>query len=154
MSNTLQKQIEQDLIDALKAKEEDKVNVLRFLKSALQNKAIDVKAQELTDEQVGEVVASEAKKRKESIAEFKKGGREDLANQEEKELEVLKKYLPEQMGEEEIVQIIDSAISETGASSPQDMGKVMAKVMPQVKGKADGGLVSKLVNEKLNKWAP
>jgi len=149
MPNTLQKQIEQDLITALKAQKEDKVICLRYLKSALQNKAIDVKTKELTDEQVGEVVASEVKKRKESIAEFKKGGREDLASQEEKELSLLEKYMPEQLGEEEITKIIDQAIQKTGATSPQDMGKVMGAVMPQLKDKADGGLVSRIVSEKL-----
>ena len=151
MTNILQPQIEEELIKALKAKEDDKVNTLRYLKSALQNQAIDFKKKELTDEEVGEVVTAEVKKHRESIAEFKKGGRQDLVDQEQKELSILEKYRPKQLDQEELSKIIDQAISETGASGEADMGKVMGAVMPQVKGKADGGLVAKLVSQKLRK---
>jgi len=148
---SLQQQIEQDLITALKAKDETGVNTLRYLKSALQNKEIELKKKELSDQQVGEVVASEVKKRKESIAEFKKGGRDDLVKQEEAELRILQEYQPEQLSEEELGKMVDQAISETGASGPADTGKVMGSLMPKVKGKADGALVARLVGERLKK---
>jgi len=97
-----------------------------------------------------EVIAREAKKRKESITMFQQGNRPELANKETKELEILQTYLPAQMNEEEINTLVKEAISQTGASSIQDMGKVMGALMPKVKGKADGGVVSKMVKEELS----
>src|SRR4030042_211693 len=104
---------------------------------------------QLTEEEMLEVVSGEAKKRRESIVEFEKGGRNELALKEKSELEVLQKYLPEQMSEEDLKKLVVKAVEKVGAKSPQDMGRVMQELMPQVKGKADGNLVSKIVKELL-----
>ena len=107
------------------------------------------KESKIIEEEVMEVVSNEAKKRKEAIEEFKKGDRNDLAEKEQKELEILKKYLPEQMNEEQIKQEAKKTIEETNATGVQDTGKVMSVLMPKLKGKAEGGLVSKIVGELL-----
>ena len=163
--NSLQEKINQDLKKAFMGKEELTVSVLRMLNSAIHNKEIekrtkcsktekDIKKLEelskLTEEEVLEVVSSEAKKRRDSIVEFEKGGRQDLADKETKELEILKKYLPEQMGEEQIREEVKKVIEEMNTAGPKDMGKVMSALMPKLKGKAEGGIVSKIVNELLH----
>lgn len=162
---SLQEKINKELKNALIGKEELVVSVLRMLNSAIHNKEIekrtklsktekDIKKLEelskLTEEEVLEVVSSEAKKRKDSILEFEKGKRQDLVDKETKELEILKKYLPEQMSEEQIREEVKKTIEEVGAVGPKDTGKVMAAVMPKLKGKAEGGAVSKIVNELLH----
>jgi uncharacterized protein YqeY len=136
----------------MKAKEQDKLRVLRSLKSKLMEKEISERKggdAKLTDEQAVEVLMKAAKQRKESIEQFKDGGREELAKNEEKELEIIESYLPEMMGEEEIREVVKDKISAVGASGMQDMGKVMGPLMGQLKGKADGSLVSKVVKEEL-----
>lgn len=105
----------------------------------------------LTDEEVIEVISSEIKKRKEAILGFEKGERKELAEKEKSEMEVLEKYLPEQLSEEEIERLVKEAIEEVGAEDIKDMGKVMAALMPKVKGKADGSVVSRIVKELLAK---
>lgn len=160
----LQEKINSNLKQALMKKEELVVSVLRMLNSAIHNREIekrtklsktekDIKKLEeqskLIEEEVLEVVSSEAKKRKDSILEFGKGGRQDLVDKETKELEILKKYLPEQMGEEQIKEEAKKIIEEIGANGPQDTGKAMSALMPKLKGKAEGGIVSKIVNELL-----
>lgn len=145
--NLLQK-IDNDLKEALKAQETDKVSTLRMLKSSVHNREIEV-GKELSDEEIGQVVAKEVKSREESITEYKKGNRSDLAEAEEKEIEVLKTYMPEQLGVEKIEKIIDEAIVNTGAKTPADMGRVMGQVMPRLSGKADGSKVSDIVKSKL-----
>lgn len=160
----LKEQINNDLKKAQQEKDELVVLVLRSLNAAIHNKEIEKRTKlskeekdieklkegsKLTEEEIIEVVSSEVKKRKEAIEEFKKGEREDLVEKEEKELEILKKYLPEQMKEEEIKQEAKKVIEEIGATGPQDTGKVMAALMPKLKGKAEGGMVSKIVSELL-----
>ena len=145
---SLAKKIDSDLIEALKAGDKAKVTVLRGLKSDLKYKLI-AKGEDLTDDDMIAVLSSAAKKRRESIEQFKQGNRDDLAEKEQSELEVIEQYLPAQMGEDEIRQIVASAIEETGADSPQKMGLVMKVVMPKVKGKADGKLVNRLVAQLL-----
>lgn len=140
--------IDKDTAEALKAGEKEKVTVLRGLKSDIKYRQIE-KKDTLTDEEVTEVVSSFAKKCRDSIEEFKKGNREDLVKKTEFELDVIAKYLPEQLSEEKIREIIKAAIKESGADSPQKMGLVMKIVMPQIKGKADGKLVSKIALELL-----
>ena len=103
----------------------------------------------LSDDEIIETISSEIKKRKEAAFEYEKGNRSELADKEKKEAEILKKYLPEQLSEEEIRKLVQDAIQKTGAKEQKDMGKVMGVLMPQVKGKADGGLVSKIVKELL-----
>jgi len=160
----LKQRISEEIKKAMQNKDELLLLVLRGINAAIHNKEIekrtklsksekDIKKLEeqskLTEDEVLEAVASEAKKRKESIVEFKKGGRQDLVDKEIAELEIIKKYLPEQMSEDAVKEIVKKAIEETNAAGPKDIGKVMAKIMPQVKGKADGSLVSKIVGELL-----
>ena len=144
----MKKQIQDDLKQAMKAGDSLKTGALRMLLAALTNKEKE-KGEELADEQIQQVIATEAKKRKEAAEAFEKGGKREMAEQEKRELEILQAYLPEQMGEEEIRKLVKEAIAKTGALSPQDMGKVMAALMPQTKGKADGALVSQIVKEQL-----
>lgn len=148
----LRDKIQEDLKNAMLAHEEQKLSTIRMLKSALQYFEIQKggAGYEATDEDVVDVVGREIKKRKESIEMFEKGGRQELAEKEKNEMEVLKSYLPQQLTEEEIRSLVDEAISQTGASTMQDMGKVMGILSSQIKGKADGGFVSSLVREKLS----
>ena len=145
----LKQTIENDTKNALKTKDEFTLLVLRGINSEIHNKEIEKKGKELTEEDIVEVLMSEAKKRKEAIEEFRKGERNDLAEKEEKELEILKEYLPEQMSEEKIKEEVKKAIEETSAVGAQDTGKVMSVLMPKLKGKAEGGVVSKIVSELL-----
>jgi hypothetical protein len=152
----LKEKIQKDSIEAVKNKEELKSSVLRMLSAAVLNKekekrykSGEEKDVQLTDDEVIEVASSEAKKRKEAISEYEKGNRTDLAEKEKKELEILQKYLPEQLPEEEIKKLVKVAVEKTGAKDQKDMGKVMAELMPQIKGRADGSLVSKIVKELL-----
>jgi len=146
---SLNEQIENDLIEAIKEKDENAVSTLRMLKSALHNKEIEIK-KELEDTDIIAVVQSQIKSRNDSIKMYEQGGRQELAEKEKKEIDILKKYLPEQMSEEEIKNIVDKTISDTGASSMADMGKVMGTLMPQLKGKADPSLVSQIVKDSLS----
>jgi uncharacterized protein YqeY len=147
---SLFEKINQDMIKALKAGEKEKLTVLRGLKSDLKYKQID-KGDELTDEDVIAVLSSQAKKRRESIEQFQKGHREDLVQKEQRELAIITSYLPEQLSEDKLREIISEAIAETGADSPQKVGLVMKVVIPQIKGRADGKLVNKLAIEILAK---
>ncbi|MCK4859244.1 MAG: GatB/YqeY domain-containing protein [Candidatus Omnitrophica bacterium] len=162
--NPLQEKINNDLKKALREKDELLVLVLRGLNSAIHNKEIEKrtklsktekdieklkKGSRLTEEEVVEVIFSEAKKRKDAIEEFEKGERQDLIEKEEKELEILKKYLPEQISEEQIKEEVKKVIEEVGAVGLQDTGKIMGALMPKLKGKAEGGVVSRIVSELL-----
>ena len=149
------------------AKEELKVSVLRLLNSSLKNKEMEkrtklakagqqdevilVKESQLLDEEVLTVIGTEVKRRKDSMEQYKNGGRPELAAQEERELAILAAYLPEQMGEETVRKIVIESIKESGAASIADLGKVMKVLMSKVKGKADGGMVNKVVKEELGK---
>ncbi len=148
----LKDKIQEDLKGAMKAKDAAKLSAIRMLKSAIQYYEIQKggAGYEATDEDVIDVIGKEIKKRKESIELYKQGGRDESAASEQKEVEVLEAYLPEQMSEDEVRSLVREAIEQTGASSPQDMGKVMGALMPKVKGKADGTLVSSLVRESLS----
>ncbi|HVZ67133.1 MAG TPA: GatB/YqeY domain-containing protein [Patescibacteria group bacterium] len=148
----LKDKIQEDLKQAMLAKDEAKLSAIRMLKSALQYYEIQKggAGYEATDEDVIDVIGKEIKKRRESIEMYKKGGREESAANEQKEVEILEAYLPEQMSEDEVRGLVDEAIKQTGAASPQDMGKVMGALMPKVKGKADGSMVSNIVREKLS----
>ena len=147
---SLLKKIDEDLIKALKAGEKEKATVLRGLKSDFKYKKIDI-GRELSDEDCIEVMSTVAKKIRESIEQFEKGGRGDLVEKEESELEIVQAYLPQQLDEQELRQIIQDAIKESGAQTPQQMGLVMKVIIPKIKGRADGKLASKLVIELLAK---
>jgi uncharacterized protein YqeY len=129
---------------AMKNKQKEKLTVIRMVKAALQNEGIKLQ-HTLTEEEEVTVLAREVKQYKDSLLEFKKAGREDLVNKLQSEIQILSAYLPEQLTEEELVDVIKQVISEVGATSKADMGKVMTAVMPKVKGKTDGSLVNKLV---------
>jgi hypothetical protein len=147
---TLFEQIDKDAIKALKGGDKDRLTVLRGLKSDLKYRRIEV-GQDLTAEQEIEVLASAAKKRRDSIELFGHGGREDLVQNETFELEVISAYLPKQLSEDELRQMAETAITEVGADSPKQMGAVMKVLMPKVKGRADGKLVNKIISELLAK---
>jgi len=146
---SLLKRIDEDLIKALKAKEKDKVTLLRGLKSDIKYKKIE-KGDELSDEEVILVLAAAAKRRKDSIEQFTKGNRQDLADKESAELEVIQHYLPKQISKDKLKEIIQDSIKSTGADSPAKLGLVMKDLMPKVKGQADGKLINQMVRELLS----
>jgi uncharacterized protein YqeY len=140
--------IKSDLNEAMKAKNETKVSTLRFLLSAINNKAIELQ-KELTDEDINQVIAKQVKERKESIVAFSAAGREELAAKERDEMGFLSIYLPQQLTEVEVEKIVNEVIGELGASGPTDFGRVMSMVMARVKGQTDGNIVSGLVKKVL-----
>lgn len=146
----LREQITKDLLEAMKAKQEVRVGALRMLKAALMKFEVSGDGKkEASDEEVITLVNKEIKSRKDSVEAFKKGGRDDLAVKEEEEIAFLMPYMPAQLSEDEIRTIAKEAIAKTGASAKGDFGKVMGAMMPSVKGKADGQVVSKIVGELL-----
>jgi len=145
----LKEKINSEMVSAAKAKDKIKLSAIRMIKSALHNKEIDLK-RELSDEELLQVLSSIVKQRKDSIEQFRKGGRVDLVEKEEKELAVVQFFMPEQLSEEEIETEIEKAIEDVGAVSIKDMGKVMKVVMPRLTGRADGKIVSDKVKAKLS----
>ena len=145
---SIKAQLTSDLKDAMRQRDDRRRDVLRFTLAALQNAEIATR-EELDEPAAMAVLAKEAKQRRDSIEEFRKADRQDLVAKEEAELAVLAPYLPEQLSREEIAQAARQASQETGASSPQEMGKVMAVLMPQLRGRADGRQVNEVVQELL-----
>ncbi len=143
--------IKDRLTEDMKAKADGKqqLAVIRMVRSAIRQQEIDGKT-ELDDNGVIAVISKEVKMRKDSLEEFKKGGREDLVAQTEAEIAVLMPYLPEQLSEADVRTLVEEAIAASGASSQKDMGKVMGLLMPKVKGRADGKMVNTIVRELLN----
>jgi uncharacterized protein len=147
----LRDKINADLTSAMKSREAERLSVLRMMKSAVRNKEIDQR-QELEDAQVVQVLLSLIKQRKDSIEQFTKGGRLDLADKETAEIKVIEEYLPSAVTDEEIAQAVEAAIRDTGASSIKDMGKVMKACMAQLVGRpVDGAKVSELVKSRLSR---
>lgn len=147
---SLKETLNQDLITAMKAKDEVKLRALRMVKAAVMNFEVAGKEKVVAaDEDVLQILKKEVKKREDSIQQFEQGGRADLAALEREEWEVLKQYLPEMMGEDQLRDVVKATVSEMGASGPGDMGKVMGAVMGKVKGQADGTVVRKVVQEVL-----
>lgn len=144
-------QLQQELKQAMLARETEKTSVLRMIISAIGYYEIQKggAGYEATEEDVLAVIQKEAKQHKDSIEQFTAGNRPELAEKEQKELAMIEAYLPAQMSEDEIRSHVKNAIVQTGATTPQDMGKVMGALMPKTKGKADGALVSKIVREEL-----
>lgn len=140
---------QQDMIKAMKEKNKEELSVLRMAKGAMDKIRIDQK-KEVDDQLLIEVIAKEIKSRNDSIAEFKKGGREDLVSKTENEINILKRYLPEQLSEEEVDKIIDEAFVELVPQGMKDMGKVMSMVSPKVKGCFDMGVVSSKIKSRLS----
>lgn len=163
----LKEKLQADVKDALKSGNSQKRTLLGMVLSAVKNREFDKRAKvskttgetdaakldeaaKLNDEEIVETIASEIKKRKDSVDQFEKGGRPELAEQEKQEIEMLMAYMPEQMSEDSIRAEVEAVIKETGAAGPKDMGKVIGAVMAKIKGKADGQIVSKLVKELLS----
>lgn len=162
----LKDKFQADVKEALKSGNAVKRMVLGMVLSAVKSRELEKRGKlsksesdaskleemsKLTDEEIIEVISSEMKKRKDSIEQYEKGGRPELAQKERAEIDILMGYMPEQMSEDAVQEEIKKIISQTGASGPKDMGKVIGAVMAKVKGKADGTLVSKLVKEELSK---
>jgi uncharacterized protein YqeY len=141
--------VENEMKDAARAKDKVRLSALRMMKAALHNREIDSKGG-LTDQDSIQVLSSLAKQRKDSIEQFKSGGRLELADREEQELIIIQEFMPDQISEEEIRVKIEKAIEEVGAASVRDMGKVMKALMPEITGRADGKVVSELVKERLS----
>jgi uncharacterized protein YqeY len=148
---SLRNKIPEDLKNALRNKNAVELSVLRMLQSAIRNKEIEKNKTELTDEEVIEVIGSEIKKRKESIDGYTKGGRQDLVDKENSELEILTKYMPKQLTEAEVREEVRRAIQEAGVNNPRELGKVMKIIMPRTKGKADGTTLNRIAREELEK---
>ena len=141
---TIQDKIDKDYKVAFKAKEEKKYKALRHVLAKLKQVTIDTR-KELSDEEIIKILRTEVKSRKESIEQFTKGGRDDLAEQTQYEIEEIENYLPAQMGDDDLQKIVKEVLEQIGASTPADMGKAMGAVMAKVQGQADGGRVKDIV---------
>ena len=154
----LKVQIQNDTKEAMKSKDAFVVGVLRMLLAVILTKEKDKKFKEkseseiqLSDEEIISVISSEIKKRKDAIALYNQGNRPELAEKEQKEIEIIKKYLPAQLSDEELRKLVQESIAKTEATEIKDTGKIMADLMPQVKGKADNSEISKIIKELLAK---
>ena len=147
----MQDQIEKDLKEAMLSGDKQQAETLRGLKSAILNETINQNSRDtgLSDEQIQKILARESKKRREAADLYKQGGSDERADAELTEKAIIDGYLPEQMNESEIAQLVDQAISNTGAAGPQDMGKVIGAVKAQAAGSADGTLIARITKEKL-----
>jgi uncharacterized protein YqeY len=146
---SLLERLNNDMKQAMKNKEKDKLSVIRMLKASIQNEAMKQR-QDLTDDEELTVLSRELKQRKDSLQEFENAGRSDLVDKVRTELVYVEAYLPQQLSEEDISKIVNETILEVNATSKADMGRVMGALMPKVKGKADGSLVNKLVQQHLS----
>lgn len=146
---TLLTTINEDVKTAMKARDKEKLSVLRMLKSALQNEQIK-KGTELNEEEELSVLSREMKQRRDSLTEFKNADRQDLVEKLENEIFIVETYLPKQLSEEELQSIVQEVIASVNATSTSDFGKVMGAIMPKVKGKADGNAVNRIVKEQLS----
>jgi uncharacterized protein YqeY len=148
---TLKERIDSELKEAMRSKKELETSVLRMLKSAVKYKEVEPGAKVLDDAGVLQVVSSLIKQRRDSVEQFKQGGRPELAEKEEKEIAVLQAYLPQQLSAEDLAKEVAAAIAAAGAKGPKDMGAVMKAVMPKVQGKAEGKAISDEVKAQLAK---
>jgi uncharacterized protein YqeY len=148
---SLEERISQDYVQAMKARDSFTSSVLSFLRAQIKNVKVDKRLENVPDEEVIAVIKKQAKQRQDSITQFKAGGRTDLSDKEEKELEVLKKYLPAEMSSDQLKAVIEEVVSSTKAASIKDMGRVMKEVLGRLAGQADNQTVSALVREHLSK---
>lgn len=146
----MKEQILNDLKNAMKNQDKERLSVIRMLKGAIQMEELNTK-KELQDDDIIGIVAKQIKTRKESILEFEKGNRNDLIEKTQAEIAILEEYMPEQMSEEEVMAEIEKAFDLLKPTSPSDMGKLMGHLTPILKGKADMGMVSKIIRERLAK---
>ena len=145
---SLKQKLQEDLKSSMKNKDTVRKSVVTLIRASIKQYEVDNRV-ELDDNGIIDIVAKQMKQRRDSLVEFKKSEREDLVEETEAEIEVLKEYLPQQLSEEEIEDIVKTTISEVGATSIKDMGKVMSSIQPKVKGRADGKLVNELVKKNL-----
>ncbi|MBO0432010.1 MULTISPECIES: GatB/YqeY domain-containing protein [unclassified Enterococcus] len=145
---SLLSRLNDDMKAAMKAKEKETLQVIRMIKSSIQNEQIKV-GHDLTEDEELTVLSREMKQRRDSLQEFEQAGRDDLADKVKGEIVIVEKYMPEQLSDDEIRQLVQDAIAQTGASSVKEFGKVMGVIMPKVKGKADGNQVNAIVKELL-----
>ena len=146
---TLLEQVNADMVNYMKAKDSFRLGVVRMVKGAIQLEKINLK-RDLNDEEVIAVVSKQIKMRNDSIAEFTKANRNDLVDQYKAEIEVLNKYMPEQLSDSEIDKILDDAFAKVNPTSPKDMGLIMREVSPKLKGRADMGKVNAIIKERLS----
>jgi len=146
---SLNERLNEDMKQAMKSQDKFRLSVIRMIRSAIKNVEIDQR-KTLDDSEVLDILSREIKQRRDSLLEFEKAGRDDLAVTVKEEIDVIAVYLPQQLTEEEVKEIVQQTISEVGASSKADMGKVMSALMPKVKGRADGKLVNQVVQQSLN----
>jgi uncharacterized protein YqeY len=145
---SIKERLKADMISAMKNKEKDRLECIRFIQAAVKKQEIDTR-KDLDDGAVTSILMNLAKQRKDSIEQFRKGGREDLVAKEEAELKTLQAYLPEQMSSDDLGKLVDAVIQETGAKSMKEMGAVIKGVMAKVAGRAEGSAVSEMVKKKL-----
>lgn len=146
----LKDQLQQDLLEAMKAKDDATVRTLRMVKTAIMKYETSGEGVEADDEKVISIIKKELKQRKDSIEQFEKGGREDLAASEKEEVPVLEKYLPEELPREQVIAAVQEVIDQVGATSKADFGKVMGPAMGKLKGQVDGSVVKEVVEELLS----
>ncbi len=146
----IKEEVNKDFKEAFKSGDAVAKSVLSMLRSEIKNREIDNKGEELSDDQILDLIMSEIKKRKDSQKQYMDAGREELAESEKAEIDILMKYMPKQLSSDELSEIIDNAISEIGASGISDLGKVMSAIKEKVKGRADGAEVADMVKSKLS----
>ena len=145
----MKERIQNDMIAAMKSGNKELLSVIRMVKAQIQLDEINSK-KTLTDEDVISIISKQIKSRKDSIVEFEKGNRQDLIDKTNDEIKILMTYLPTQLSEEEVMTIVTKIINDVNATTSNDMGKIMKELLPLIKGKADMGLVNKIIKEKLN----
>lgn len=147
---SLATRIEDDLKTAMKARDSETVGTLRMILASIKNLRAEAgHGADVSDEEMLDLLGREAKRRSEAASAYEEAGRPELADKERRELEIIKRYLPDQLDEEELRRLVDAAIEETGATDASDLGKVMSAVMPNVKGRADGKQVNAIARERL-----
>ncbi len=145
----LEEKIAEEMKQALKTGDKARLSTIRMIRSSLKNKEIELR-RKLEDEDVIKVIQGMVRKGEESLEQFQSGGRKDLVEKEQTEIEILKSFLPQPLSQEEMIKVIDETIRETQASSLKDLGKVMKAIMPKLGGKADGKIINQLVKERLS----
>ncbi len=144
----LQERLLEDMKDAMKSKEKERLSVIRMARAAIKDVEINQR-KDLGNDEIIDVLASIVKKNKESLTEYEKAGNKEKVAKLKREIKIIQEYLPEQLSQEELIEIVDETIAEVGAEDMSDMGQVMGKVMPKIKGRADGSKVNQLVRERL-----
>lgn len=147
---TLLDRLNKNMVQAMKQKDKDTLGVIRMVKASIQNETIKLGKESLSEEEELTILSRELKQRKESLQEFDAAGRDDLVKKAQFDIDILQEYLPKQLSNDELEEIVEQVIQETNAKSMKDMGRVMGKVVPLTKGKADGSKIKEIVETKLN----